>query len=117
MNLREIFRKIGMRYTKAYFVNEYLYLVPYIIARGIWIPCIYYITTTCDVVGIVTQVLYPLHLAQNFFYVKQMFTLLNQRISEQTKIAKLGMKMSWTESLPEEELAKHGIKHFNNFKA
>lgn len=61
MNLREVFRKIGMRYTKTYFHNEFQYLIIYLIARMLWIPSIYYFIITCPTTGLVVSIIYPIH--------------------------------------------------------
>jgi hypothetical protein len=76
MNMREVFRKIGLRYTKLYFNNEFQYLVIYLIARMLWIPSIYYFIFTCPSCGLVPQVLYPIHCLQSFYYCVQMMKLL-----------------------------------------
>lgn len=117
MNMREVFRKIGLRYTKLYFHNEFQYLVIYLIARMFWIPSIYYFMFTCPSAGSVISVLYPIHCVQSFYYCLQMMKLLNQRWTEMNKIYKLGFKMEWFKSLDEKELEKLGIKHYSNFKA
>eukprot|EP00347_Sterkiella_histriomuscorum_P019634 403340875 len=117
MNLREIFRKIGMRYTKTYFHNEFQYLTIYLLARMFWIPSIFYFIFTCPDAGIVIKILYPIHCLQSFYYCMQMLTLLRQRYAELQKLNKLGMKMNWFVGLSETELEKVGIKHYSNFKA
>ena len=61
MNVREIFRKIGMRFTKTYFYNEFNYLGMYLVCRMLWIPSIYYFIFNCPSCGIVLSILYPIH--------------------------------------------------------
>lgn len=68
MNLRELLRKIGMRYTKAYFFNEFNYMGVYLIARAICIPSIYYFIFNCSESGIVLSILYPVHCLQSLYY-------------------------------------------------
>ncbi|CDW79738.1 transmembrane protein 56 [Stylonychia lemnae] len=117
MNTREIFRKIGMRYTKTYFHNEFQYLIIYLLARVFWIPSILYPIFTCDSSNWIIRTLYIFHVVQSWYYCSQMVTLLKQRINEVLKLNKLNMKMSWFEGLSETELEKVGIKHYSNFKA
>lgn len=61
MNVREILRKIGMRYTKSYFSVEFNYLIMYLFCRMLWIPSIYYFIFTCPESGIVISIMYPIH--------------------------------------------------------
>eukprot|EP00347_Sterkiella_histriomuscorum_P009719 403340143 len=116
MNLRELLRKVGMRYTKAYFHVEFNYMIMYIGARMFWIPSIYYFIFTCPESGIVISVMYPIHCVQSMYYCTCMMSLLRQRIGEINKLSKLGMKLQWFVGLSEAELEKVGIKHFNNFQ-
>ena len=61
MNFRELLRKIGLRYSKSYFFNEFNYMGVYLLARMIWIPSIYYFIFNCSESGIVISILYPVH--------------------------------------------------------
>ncbi len=117
MNIREVFRKIGMRYTKIYYHNEFQYLVLYLICRSLWIPSIYYFIFTCPTSNTVINILYPAHCLQSLYYCWQMLSLLTQRWTEMNKIIRLGFKMEWFNGLDEKQLEKLGIKHYSNFKA
>lgn len=68
MNLRELLRKIGLRYSKAYFFNEFNYMIVYLLARMFWIPSIYYFIFSCPESGIVISILYPVHCLQSLYY-------------------------------------------------
>jgi len=61
MNMREVYRKIGMRYTKTYFVNEFQYLILYLLARVFNVPSILYIVLTCPTSNYVVRTVLIVH--------------------------------------------------------
>ena len=51
MNTREILKRMGMRYTKAYYLNDFAYYFEYLACRTVWIPSIYYYIFNCPTTG------------------------------------------------------------------
>lgn len=43
MHLREVYRRMGWRYTWTYYFNEYQYSYMYMLARGVLIPACFYL--------------------------------------------------------------------------
>jgi hypothetical protein len=61
MHLRELLRRFGMRYTWAFYLNEYYYCGAYMICRGLLIPFIFTFYWACDSTGPFFMILYPPH--------------------------------------------------------
>lgn len=68
MHMREILKRMGMRYTKAYYVNDFIYYFEYLACRVFWIPAIYYFVFTCPTSNPVSMIIYPLHIIMSWYY-------------------------------------------------
>lgn len=68
MHGREIFKRMGMRYTKLYYLNDYLYYFEYLTCRTLWIPSIYYLIFNCPTSNPVSLVIYPMHVVMSWYY-------------------------------------------------
>jgi len=84
MHGREIIRRMGMRYTKTYYLNDYCYYSEYFLCRFFWIPSIYFfsIYPCATMHPIQTYILYPIHLGMSFFYASHTPGLMRQRYQE-----------------------------------
>lgn len=88
MNLREVFKRMGWRYTKTYYINEWQYFIFYVICRSIWIPLCYYPIYNCSTTNPVVMIIYPLHIVMNFYYVSNVIALAKSRMREVKKLEK-----------------------------
>ena len=42
MHGREIIKRMGLRYSKLYYLNDYMYYCEYLVCRIFWIPALYF---------------------------------------------------------------------------
>jgi hypothetical protein len=61
MHLREVFKRLGLRYTWLFYANEYFYCTVYMICRSFWIPSVYYYVYPCETSNPAIFIIYPLH--------------------------------------------------------
>ena len=109
MHLREVFKRIGWRYTWAYYWNEYQYCLMYIVCRSIWIPACYYWMYTCDTLNPAALIIYPLHCVMSWYYVSMLPKMIKMRTVELKKIKKAGLKLEWFNPLSEAKVRDNGI--------
>jgi len=109
MHLREIFKRIGWRYTWAYYWNEYQYCYMYILCRAIWIPGVFYWMYICDTVNPAVLIIYPLHAVMGCYYVSHLPKMIKMRNGELKKIKKAGLKLEWFNPIPIEKIKEHQI--------
>lgn len=83
--------------------------------RSIWIPCAYYFIWTCPTANPVVLVIYPLHIVMSWYYVSHLPGLISARLREVKKIKDAGFKLTWTEALDAEKVAKAGIRSVETF--
>lgn len=86
MNGREILKRMGLRYTRAYYYNEFGYCIIYFLCRIFWIPSIYYLIYTCPTSNSVTLVFYLFHVVMSWYYCTHIPGLFKQRYNEMSKI-------------------------------
>ena len=82
MHLREVFKRIGLRYTWAFYWNEYQYCVMYILCRSLWIPACYYWIYPCKTINPAMFIIYPLHCVMSWYYVSMLPKLIKDRTRE-----------------------------------
>lgn len=117
MNLREVYKRIGWRFTKAYYLNEFQYLVLYFTVRTTWIPGTYYFMFNCDTTNPVIAVIFPLHVAMNYYYSSHIPNLFKHRIREIKNIQEnSGSKLEWFSPLDQSVIDKLGIKSYETYK-
>lgn len=109
MHLREIYKRLGMRYTWAYYVNEYQYCFTYIVCRSIWIPACFYWIYTCDTTNPVVMIIYPLHCVMSWYYVSMLPPMIKARNRELKKMTEAKIKMAWFTPAPEAAIKAAGI--------
>jgi hypothetical protein len=116
MHIREILKRFGMRYTRAYYFNEYFYSYLYMLCRGLLIPSIYYLIWTCESAGPIWVILYPIHLFQNFYYVSLLPKMIKVRKAEEVKLAKAKLTLRWFEPISAEAAKEAGVGSFEAYK-
>jgi hypothetical protein len=109
MHLREIYKRIGWRYTWAYYFNEYQYCFTYIVCRSLWIPACYYWMYSCDTLNPVVLIIYPLHCIMSWYYVSMLPKLLKMRNRELKQIKDAKLSLQWFTPLTEEQVKKAGV--------
>jgi hypothetical protein len=109
MHLREIYKRIGLRYTWAYYFNEYQYCFTYIVCRSIWIPACFYWMYTCDTLNPVVLIIYPLHCVMSWYYVSMLPKLVKMRNRELKQIKDAKLSLEWFTPLTEEQAKKAGV--------
>lgn len=115
MNMREVYKRIGWRYTNSYYLNEFGYFFLYIICRSIWIPACYYWMWNAYTINPVVMIIYPLHCVMSWYYVSHIPNLIVARWKELGKIQKAGFKLTWTNPLDPELVAKAGIRSVETY--
>ena len=95
MHLREVFKRIGWRYTWAFYWNEYQYCAMYILCRSLWIPACYFWIYPCSTVNPSVLIIYPLHCVMSWYYVSMLPKLIKDRTRELNNIKKAGLKLDW----------------------
>ena len=86
MHGREILKRMGMRYTKLYYLNDYTYYLEYLGCRTLWIPSIYYLIFNCPTSNPVHLIIYPMHVVMSWYYCSHIPSLMIQRYKELKKI-------------------------------
>lgn len=82
MNSREIIKRMGLRYTKSYYYNEFAYCITYLFCRVFWIPSIYYLIYNNPTINPVASTLYLGHVTMSWYYCSHIPGLLKQRYDE-----------------------------------
>jgi len=95
MHLREVFKRIGWRYTWAFYWNEYQYCAMYILCRSLWIPACYFWMYPCSTLNPSVLIIYPLHCVMSWYYVSMLPKLIKDRTRELNNIKKAGLKLDW----------------------
>jgi len=116
MHLREILKRLGMRYTLSYYFNEYFYSYMYMLCRGLIIPCIFYLYWNCESTGPIMLALYPPHILQNFYYVSLLPKMVKTRKGEEVKLQKAKLTLKWFEPISAEDAKEAGIRSFEAYK-
>ena len=116
MNLREILKRLGMRYTWSYYMNEYYYCATYMICRGVIIPCLFYVFWSCESTGPILLAIYPPHLLQCLYYVSKLPKLWRMRSAEVVKLKKAKLKLKWFEPISAEQAKSAGVANFEAYK-
>ena len=109
MHLREIYKRIGWRYTWAYYFNEYQYCLTYIVCRSIWIPAAYYWMYTCDTMNPAVLLLYPLHCVMSWYYVSLLPPMIKARNKELALFNKAKITVPWFTAVPDAKVKEAGI--------
>jgi hypothetical protein len=112
MHMREILKRMGLRYTKAYYLNDFCYYFEYLGCRTVWIPSIYYLIFNCPTTGPLQLCIYPFHVVMSWYYCSFIPKLIFQRFQEYQKIQKEKIPMGWTQPADQDKLSKVGIKPF-----
>lgn len=116
MNMREVYKRMKWRYSKSYYFNEFQYLIIYFICRTTWIPSTYYFMFICETLNPFVAVIFPLHIAMNYYYSSHIPKLFKQRVGELNKIKANGFSLKWFEGLDAEKLKKVGITSYEAYK-
>lgn len=104
MHLREVYKRFGMRYTWAYYFNEYQYCFTYIVCRSIWIPACYYWMYNCETTNPAQFFIYPAHCVMSWYYVSMLPKMIASRNKELSQIKKGGLKLQWFTPIPDEKI-------------
>ncbi|CDW77989.1 transmembrane protein 56 [Stylonychia lemnae] len=115
MHGREIIKRMGLRYSKIYYLNDYTYYIEYLVCRIFWIPTIYYFIYSCQTANPAQLIFFPFHILMNWYYCSNIPPLMGQRYREIKKIQKIGMKLEWFVPLDSEELKKNGIVSYERY--
>ena len=86
MHFRDIYRRLGWRYTWAYYANEYYYCFAYMFCRSWWLPLAYYWMYPCSTLSPFVLIMYPIHCVQSWYYVSCLPKMIKQRNWEIKKI-------------------------------
>lgn len=115
MHGREIIKRMGMRYTKTYYVNDYTYYIEYLLCRLFWIPSIYYFIYNCPTMNPVTLVIYPMHVVMSWYYCSHIPPLMIQRYKEINKIRAAKIPLYWVQPADQEKLTKIGVRNYETY--
>jgi hypothetical protein len=85
-NLREIIKRIGLRFTKLYYLNDIVFFSMHVFCLSFWIPPVYYWMVTCETTHPILLILYPIHVYRGFPFVVEMSGLLLTRFRELKKL-------------------------------
>jgi len=109
LHLREIYRRIGWRYTWAFYWNEYQFSAMYLPIRCLWIPACYYWMYPCSTLNPAVLLIYPLHVVQGWYYVSFHPKLIKGRTREVEAIKKAGLKLEWFTPIDEATIKEKKI--------
>lgn len=109
MHLREIYKRIGWRYTWAYYLNEYQYCLGYIVCRSIWIPACYYWMFPCETTNPAVMIIYPLHCVMSWYYVSLLPPMIKSRNKELAKFKQAKISLPWFTPVPAEKVKEAGV--------
>lgn len=109
MHLREIYKRLGLRYSWAYYFNEYQYCFGYIICRSIWIPICYYWMITCETTNPSVLIIYPLHCVMSMYYVSCLPPMIKARNKELAKFKAAKITLQWFTPVSNEKAKEAGV--------
>lgn len=118
MHFREIFKMVGLRYTKTFYLNEKYYFYSYIFGRTVVYGYVYFNDFfTCSPIWTLFKIVYPLHMLQSLYYMRLKVKILGHRSRELKKIRDAKMTLTWTVPLDAAELEKIGVKSVELFQS
>lgn len=106
MHVRVILKHLGLRYTKAYEVTEYSYMVLYLIGRLIGGTAIVIRTWSCAASPLVVKITGTGLLLQSIHFSITMVSILKSRAAEYAERKRKNVKMRWFTALTKEEISK-----------
>jgi hypothetical protein len=116
MHVRDVYRRMGWRYTWSYYCNEYIYSAIYMFARTILIPACYYYQAVCPSTNPIQKVLFILHIFINFYYVVKFPNLVAARNKERKQLRDKKLVLKWFEPISSEDAKGAGIRAFEIYK-
>jgi len=116
MHVRDIFRRLGWRYTWTFYANDYYYACAYMFCRSWWLPSAYYWMYPCATVNPTVMIMYPIHCVQSWYYVSKLPKMIKERNVERKKIAAAGLKLKWFEPIPAATAKELKLSNFEAYK-
>jgi len=110
MHMREILKRLGMRFTWSYYFNDYLYSVLYIFCRTFWIPSVYYYIFPCETANPAILIIYPFHCLQSWYYVSCLPKMWLDRNKERRQLRDAKLTLNWFEPITTEQAKEAKIK-------
>ena len=104
MLIRTMLRNMGKRYTWAYEVAEYTYLITFFIVRVVFGHLAVYYSLACPALSRVTQLASLGIAAQSYLLFYRMYFVLDSRIKETTERRERKIKLKWLRKLSTEIL-------------
>lgn len=109
-NLREILKRVGLRYSKISYLNDYIFFVTYIPCRSIWIPAAAYFAYACDSMHPLVLLSYPLHIIRGLTWVYEMICLCGSRYRELQKFGANNVRLYWFASVDKKKIDELAIE-------
>jgi hypothetical protein len=106
MHTMKMLRLLGYRYTKAFEVSEWSYMILYIFGRSFLGLPLLYRTWMCDTNNIFVKVMGLSLITYSFYYMRQMISILKSRAIEKGERKSKNIKMKWFTPLTNEEISK-----------
>jgi len=116
MHIRDIFRRIGWRYTMTFYANDYIYAFGYIVLRLTWLPAVYYWIWPCPTANPCLVIMYPIHVVQSWYYILKLPKMIKERNVERAMLTKAGLKIKWFDGIPLEKVKEIKLKNYEPFE-
>jgi len=95
MHFRSILRTLKMRYTKIYELSETLYMVTYILARGIAMTYVVATSITMSEINIVIRLTCLGLWGQSLYFIYEMQSILGRKVKQYKERCKKGISYNW----------------------
>ena len=106
MHGRVLLKHLGLRYTRAYEVAEFLYFISYSVARTFGCPILTYFVVICEPVDLVMKSVLFIVTLQSLHNVYRMKSIVMRRFQEINERNKKKLTFGWLTPIPQKDLEK-----------
>ena len=106
MHLRMIVKHMGLKYTRLYEVLEIAYFTSFLFGRQLFLHPGIYNVCVCSEIHLALKLMSLTILAQSWLFTVRMTSSIKRRLAEIDERHRRGIKLSWLEPMPAEELEK-----------
>jgi hypothetical protein len=104
MHMRVMLKHLGLRYTKAYEVAEFIFFVTYFFGRVIIQHPVVYLELTCEELNSAIKLMYIGILFQSYQFLYRMYFIVKRRFAEIDERNRKKLPFHWLVPIPMKEL-------------
>ncbi len=100
MHGRVLLKHVGLRYTRAYEVAEFLYFISYSVARTFGCPMLSYCVLSCEPVDLIMKSVILVATLQSLHNVYRMYPIVTRRFKEIAERNEKKLTIGWFTPIP-----------------